>query len=82
MVKAETDYTQKLVEQCMQELVQDFQDWYGLSHALNDADWQKCSHRTFLINPVDDAKAANVILMLHVRIDMCLLIMRSTCPNC
>ena len=27
MVKAEADYTQKLVEQCMKELVQDFQDW-------------------------------------------------------
>ena len=45
MVKAEADYTQKLVEQCMQELVHDFQDWYGLSHALNNADWQKCSHK-------------------------------------
>lgn len=27
MVKAEADYTQKLVEQCMQELVMDFQEW-------------------------------------------------------
>ena len=40
MVKAEADYTQKLVEQCMQELVQDFQDWYGRSHALDHADVQ------------------------------------------
>ncbi len=45
MVKAEGDYTQKLVEQCMQELVQDFQDWYGLLHAIHNADWQKCSHK-------------------------------------
>ena len=28
MVKAEADYTQKLVEQCMQELVMEFQEWY------------------------------------------------------
>lgn len=28
MVKAEADYTQKLVEQCTQELVMDFQEWY------------------------------------------------------
>ena len=27
MVKAEADYTQKLVEQCTQELVMDFQKW-------------------------------------------------------
>lgn len=27
MVKAEADYTQKLVEQCTQELVTDFQEW-------------------------------------------------------
>ena len=27
MVKAEADYTQKLVEQCTQELVMDFQEW-------------------------------------------------------
>ncbi|KAL0031522.1 hypothetical protein WJX77_005047 [Trebouxia sp. C0004] len=33
MVKAEADYTQKLVEQCMQELVQDFQDWYAATYA-------------------------------------------------
>lgn len=45
MVKAEADYTQKLVEQCMQELVQDFQDWYGQWHALKHADWQMCSHK-------------------------------------
>lgn len=45
MVKAEADYTQKLVEQCMQELVHDFQDWYGRLHALNYADWQMCSHK-------------------------------------
>lgn len=30
MAKAEADYTQKLVEQCTQELVQEFQDWYDL----------------------------------------------------
>ncbi|DBB10638.1 TPA: hypothetical protein ACH3X3_007147 [Trebouxia sp. C0006] len=33
MVKAEADYTQKLVEQCMQELVHDFQDWYAATYA-------------------------------------------------
>ena len=27
MVKAEADYTQKLVEQCTHELVMEFQDW-------------------------------------------------------
>lgn len=27
MVKAEADYTQKLVEQCTQELVIEFQEW-------------------------------------------------------
>ena len=27
MVKAEAEYTQKLVEQCTQELVMDFQEW-------------------------------------------------------
>ena len=27
LVKAEADYTQKLVEQCTKELEQDFQDW-------------------------------------------------------
>ena len=35
MVRAEADYTQKLVEQCMQELVHDFQGWYGGSYALS-----------------------------------------------
>ena len=29
MVKAEADYTQKLVEQCTQELVMEFQEWYA-----------------------------------------------------
>ena len=61
MVKAEADYTQKLVEQCMQELVQDFQDWYGRSHALDHADWQMCSHKTCLMHTIDDAKGANTI---------------------
>lgn len=81
MVKAEADYTQKLVEQCMQELVHDFQDWYGLPHALNHADWQKCSCKPFLMHNVDDAKAANVDLLLRMRSDMCLLMMYSTCPS-
>lgn len=29
MVKAEGDYTQKLVEQCTHELVMEFQEWYA-----------------------------------------------------
>ncbi|KAL3152339.1 hypothetical protein ABBQ32_001403 [Trebouxia sp. C0010 RCD-2024] len=42
MVKAEADYTQKLVEQCMQELVMDFQEW--------------CS-ATFAVQPVEEYNA-------------------------
>lgn len=81
MVKAEGDYTQKLVEQCMQELVHDFQDWYGRLHALNHADWQMCSQKFAFNAHCNDAKAANVTSWLHMGNDMCLLIMCSTYPS-
>lgn len=38
MVKAEVDYTQKLVEQCMQELVMDFQEWCVCSYQCDTSD--------------------------------------------